>query len=101
MRTVKCPTVLRLTLARYLNLTHPKSYARLIEKANPTYIEPKAYMHVGFSRLRLGYENMPSHEEIRSFAEALANETGYTILDEAPDSRVVLLSRLEKAIMLT
>ena len=97
----KCPTVLRLTLARHLNLAHPESYARLIEKANPTYVEPKAYMHVGFSRLRLGYENMPSHMEIRGFAEALAKETGYNILDEASDSRVVLLSRLEKAIMLT
>jgi len=58
-------------------------------------------MHVGFSRLRLSYENMPSHVEIRSFGEALAKEIGYNILDEAPDSRVVLLSRLEKAIMLT
>jgi len=101
LQTFKCPTVLRLTLARHLNLTHPESYARLIEKANPTYIESKAYMHVGFSRLRLSYENMPSHMEIRSFAETLAKETGYNILDEAPDSRVVLLSRLEKAIMLT
>ncbi len=101
LRTFKCPTVLRLTLARHLNLAHPESYARLIEKANPTYVEPKAYMHVGFSRLRLGYENMPSHAEIRSFAQALAEETGYNVLDEAPDSRVVLLSRLEKAIMLS
>jgi len=101
LQTFKCPTVLRLTLVRHLNLAHPESYARLIEKANPTYIEPKAYMHVGFSRFRLGYENMPSHAEIRSFAEALAKETSYNILDEAPDSHVVLLSRLEKAIMLT
>jgi hypothetical protein len=31
----------------------------------------------------------------------LAKETGYNVLDEAPDSRVVLLSRLEKAIMLS
>ena len=101
LQTFKCPTVLRLTLVRHLNLAHPESYARLIEKANPTYIEPKAYMHVGFSRLRLGYENMPRHAEIRSFAEALAKETSYNILDEAPDSHVVLLSRLEKTIMLT
>jgi len=96
----RCPTVLRLTLVRHLNMKHPEHYARLIEKANPTYIEPKAYMHVGFSRLRLGFENMPSHEEIRSFAEELAEETGYNVLDEAADSRVVLLSRLEKAIRL-
>ena len=101
LQTFKCPTVLRLTLARHLNLAHPESYARMIEKANPTYVESKAYMHVGFSRLRLGYENMPSHLEIRSFADTLAKETGYNILDEAPNSRVVLLSRLEKALMLT
>lgn len=92
--------MLRLTLARHLNLNHPEKYARLIEKANPTYIEPKAYMHVGFSRLRLGFENMPNHEEIKIFAQELAEETGYRILDESPDSRVVLLSRLEKAIRL-
>jgi len=96
----KCPTVLRLTLVRHLNMKHPEIYAKFIEKANPTYVEPKAYMHVGFSRLRLGFENMPSHEEIRNFAEELAKETGYHVLDEAPDSRVVLLSRLEKAIRL-
>ncbi len=96
----KCPTVLRLTLVRHVNLAHPEFYAKLIEKAHPTYVEPKAYMHVGFSRLRLGYENMPNHTEIRNFAQELAKETGYTILDEAPNSRVVLLSRLEKAIRL-
>ncbi len=96
----KCPTVLRLTLVRHLNMLHPELYARLIEKANPTYLEPKAYMHVGFSRLRLGFENMPSHAEIRNFAEELSKETGYNILDEASESRVVLLSRLQKAIRL-
>jgi len=96
----KCPTVLRLTLVRHLNLSHPELYARLIMEANPTYVEPKAYMHVGFSRLRLNFENMPTHEEIRDFASQLAKETSYNILDEAPESRVVLLSRLEKAIRL-
>jgi tRNA wybutosine-synthesizing protein 1 len=96
----KCPTVLRLTLARHLNLERSELYAKLVEKANPTYVEPKAYMHVGFSRLRLSFENMPSHQEIRTFAERLAQELGYKILDEASDSRVVLLSKLEKTIRL-
>jgi len=100
LSTFRCPTVLRLTLARSLNLNHPELYAKLITKASPTYIEAKAYMHVGFSRLRLGFENMPSHEDIRQFANELAQETGYNVLDESPDSRVVLLSRLEKAIRL-
>jgi tRNA wybutosine-synthesizing protein 1 len=96
----KCPTVIRLTLARHLNLQHPEIYAKLIRKANPTYMEPKAYMHVGFSRLRLRYSNTPTHPEIRDFAAQLANEMSYNILDEAPESRVVLLSRLEKPIKL-
>lgn len=100
MPSFHCPTVMRLTLVRNLNLSHPELYAKLIEKANPTYVEPKAYMHVGFSRLRLGFENMPTHREIREFAAQLAKESGYNVLDEAPESRVVLLSRLEKAIKL-
>ncbi len=94
----KCPTVIRLTLVRNLNLKHPDLYARLIEKANPTYVEPKAYMHVGFSRLRLEFENMPIHKEIGTFADEIGKEMGYNILDEVPESRVVLLSRLGKAI---
>jgi tRNA wybutosine-synthesizing protein 1 len=96
----KCPTVIRLTLARHLNFKHPELYAALIAKANPTYVEAKAYMHVGFSRLRLGFENMPTHIEIQGFATQLAEEMGYNILDEAAESRVVLLSRLEKPIRL-
>ena len=94
----KCPTVIRITSGRGLNMKNIEGYARLIEKANPTYIEPKAYMHVGFSRLRLGYENMPSHREVCEFAMQLAEETGYTIIDESEESRVVLLSRLERPI---
>jgi tRNA wybutosine-synthesizing protein 1 len=94
----KCPTVIRMTLVRGLNMENIKGYAKLIEKATPTYIEPKAYMHVGFSRLRLGYEGMPNHLEIREFAEQIAKETSYKIIDESQESRVVLLSKLEKPI---
>ena len=96
----KCPTAIRLTLVRHLNMKNPELYARLIEKSNATYVEPKAYMHVGFSRLRLGFENMPTHLEVRDFAVQLAEEAGYNVLDEASDSRVVLLSRLGKPIKL-
>lgn len=96
----KCPTVIRLTLARNLNLGHPKLYAQLLARSNPTYIEPKAYMHVGFSRLRLSFKSMPTHQEIKDFAGLLGNEMGYNTLDEAPESRVVLLSHLKRAIRL-
>ena len=97
----KCPTVIRITSVRKVNIKDAKTYTKLIEKANPTYIEPKAYVHVGFSRLRLNYENMPSHREVHDFATQLGKETGYSIIDESKDSRVVLLSRLEKPITFT
>jgi len=79
-------------------MENTKEYARLIDKAKPTYVEAKAYMHVGFSNLRLSFDHMPSHKEVCDFASRLAEEVGYKILDESADSRVVLLSRLEKAI---
>jgi tRNA wybutosine-synthesizing protein 1 len=96
IQSFRCPTVRRMTLVRAHNLNHPEKYTKLVEKANPTYLEPKAYMHVGFSRLRLSYANTPSYKEINDFAVSLSNETGFTILDESRESRVILLSRLAK-----
>ncbi|MFW6110408.1 MAG: 4-demethylwyosine synthase TYW1 [Thermoproteota archaeon] len=93
-----CPKVIRITSMSKINMGDPASYAELIEKGNPTYIEPKAYMHIGYSRRRLDYKNMPSHEEIKEFAKKLSDHTGYQIIDEAKRSRVVLLSRLDKPI---
>lgn len=92
----RCPTVMRMTLARNVNMDDVNGYAELVKKATPTYVEPKAYMHVGFSRLRLGFDNMPSYTDIREFAMELSAKTGYRVVDEAEESRVVLLSSLEK-----
>lgn len=87
-----CVKVLRLTLVKNWNLKNPSKYAELIKKAEPDFVEPKGYMYVGHSRKRLDMENMPSHEEIKSFANELAKETGYELTDESEPSRVVLLS---------
>jgi tRNA wybutosine-synthesizing protein 1 len=94
----RCPTVTRMTLVKGCNMEFADGYAKLVEKAEPTYIEAKAYMHVGFSGLRLDYKNMPSHEEIHDFARRLAERTGYIIIDESAESRVVLLSKRRKPI---
>jgi tRNA wybutosine-synthesizing protein 1 len=94
----RCPTVTRMTLVKDQNMEDIEGYAKLVEKANPTYIEAKAYMHVGFSTLRLGFESMPSHKNIYDFAVQLSERTGYKIVDEAPESRVVLLSKKNKPI---
>ena len=98
LQSFRCPTVIRSTLVKDLNMQDIEGYAKIVEKAEPTYIEAKAYMHVGFSSLRLGFDKMPSHKEVYEFARRLSDKTGYKILDESPDSRVVLLSKREKAI---
>ena len=91
-----CPTAVRITLVRKLNLKNPKDYAKLLESISPTYVEPKSYMYVGYSRKRLTFESMLSHKEIVDFSNQLAAEMSYRVIDESPESRVVLLSRLKK-----
>jgi tRNA wybutosine-synthesizing protein 1 len=80
---------------------HTRDYGRLIEKASPDFVEPKAYMHVGFSRSRLGYQNMPTHTEVQDFAMKLADSLGYNTLDECQPSRVILLSRFKEKRLIT
>ena len=100
LRSFSCPTVLRHTLVPKLNMADPAGYARLAEIADATYLEPKAAMSVGFARRRFGYEEMAWHSDVRAFAEALAAESGYRILDEQPLSSIVQLSKLEKPMRL-
>ena len=94
----RCPTVTRMTLVKGRNMEFVDGYAELVERAEPTYIEAKAYMHVGFSGLRLDFKNMPTHSEVYDFARRLAERTGYSIIDESVESRVVLLSKHRKPI---
>ena len=93
MSSFSCRKVLRLTLVKGWNMHNPEGYAKLIWKASPDFIEVKGYMWVGFSRNRLKEENMPSHEEIRDFANKIAELTGYSYKDEQEESRVVLLEK--------
>ena len=94
MRDLPVRTVIRLTLVKGENMHNPEGYARLIMKAKPMFVEAKAYMFVGFSRNRLTINNMPSHEDIKAFAEELVKYLpGYHIEDEYPPSRVVLIMR--------
>ncbi|WP_297068688.1 4-demethylwyosine synthase TYW1 [Thermococcus sp.] len=91
-------TVVRMTLVRGENMNNPEGYAELIKLANPMFVEAKAYMFVGFSRNRLTINNMPSHGEIRAFAEGLIKHLpGYHIEDEYEPSRVVLIMRNDVA----
>jgi len=86
-------TTIRVTAVKGYNMKDEEKYGKLIKEASPDYVEIKAYMHLGFSRMRLRREAMPSHEEIRKFAMKIAESSGYKIADESEISRVVLLSK--------
>lgn len=85
--------VVRLTMVRGWNMLEHGKYAKLIAMAEPDFVEVKAFMLVGGSRERLKIENMPTHDEIRTFADKLSQELSYNIKDEKEDSRVVLLEK--------
>jgi tRNA wybutosine-synthesizing protein 1 len=85
--------VARITLVKGWNDVHPEKYAELFERAQPDFVEVKAYMFVGDSRKRMTIENMPFHEDVKEFALKLQEHLpDYKFTDEKKDSRVVLLS---------
>ena len=89
----KTRTVIRLTLVKGLNMDNIDSYASIILRAMPTFIEAKAYMFVGASRERLDKTNMPLHDDIVDFSKKLGAKIGYKIIDKQKESRVVLLMK--------
>lgn len=85
-------TVIRITGVKNKNLFDAQAFAELIRKGNPDFVEIKAYMHVGFSQLRLPKEAMPSMEEVEAFADEVAKHLGYIKRAKDKDSLVVLLA---------
>lgn len=84
-------TCIRNTCVKGRNMVNPELYAKLIEKADPDFVEVKAYMCVGSSRERLTLYNMPTFAEVKDFAQKIGDECGRKIVNESEISRVVLL----------
>jgi len=91
-------TVIRHTLFHgwYMDEKYIEAYAKLDVQASPMFIEPKGYVFVGSSRNRLHFSNMPHHDQIKVFAQKLADRLGYEQIMEKEDSLVVLLSAQHK-----
>ncbi len=99
MKRLNTRRVLRLTLTKGYNMVYPEKYGEFIKELEGHYdfVECKGYMHVGYSKHRLKEENMPSHDEIKEFAEKVANSSGLKYIDEKPESSVVLLMKEDRA----
>ncbi len=92
----KTRTVFRMNLILDLNMNneHAEKYAELIKKANPMFVEVKAFMCVGFANQRIAYNKMPYHEDIVEFSKKILEFLPeYKMLDEKKESRVVLLGK--------
>lgn len=86
-------STIRLTLVKEHNMDDIEEYAELIKIAKPDFVECKAYMWVGYSKIRLNIEHMPRHYEIKEFAEKLSKLINYKINNEKEESRIVLLTK--------
>jgi tRNA wybutosine-synthesizing protein 1 len=84
--------VLRLTMIKGWNMNGHKEYAKLVKKAQPNYIEVKAYEWVGQSQKRLPKKAMPYMEDIEEFATRLSCLSGYTIKGKYEPSGAALLA---------
>jgi tRNA wybutosine-synthesizing protein 1 len=93
----KTRTVFRMNLILDMNMTEEERYAEMIKKANPMFVEVKAFMCVGFSQKRIPYNKMPYHEDIVDFSKKILKFLPeYKILDEKKESRVLLLGTSKK-----
>jgi len=94
----KTRTVFRMNLVKDLNMKpeYAKEYAEMIKKYQPLIIEVKGFMSVGFARQRLGYDKMPTNEEMKNFIKLIEREldgTGYKLLDNHERSRAFVLGK--------
>lgn len=89
--------VARLTLIKGLNDSeeYMPEFAKIFELGNFDFIEIKAFMLLGYSRRRLSIDNMPTHKEIKEYAEKLLRYLpNYRYEDEVRMSRIVLLRNI-------
>ena len=89
-----CRRVLRFTVIKGVNDLEEMLplYGKMFEKSGADFIEVKAYMHLGYSRKRLGAENMPAHEYVKELCvKLLGFLPDYGLEDEDEVSRIVLL----------
>jgi len=94
-------TVIRITLIRGYNDGEDMipAFASMINRANAHFIEVKSYMHIGRSRNRLEREDMLSMDEVRYFANKMADQSGvFSVMDESQISRIVVLQNTKRFI---
>merc|ERR1712007_348067 len=77
LKEKKQRTVYRMTLVKGHNMSDAADYARLVALGEPDFIEIKSVTFCGESKASsLNITNVPWHEEVKNFAEAMLAEQG-------------------------
>lgn len=106
LESLNCRTVIRITAVKNLNMTEPEEYAKIVEKANPNFLEVKGFTLLGGARLRLvryaerkGLNTkdivkvfQPKHEDIMEFASKICEAANFPIIDQSRPSAVALMA---------
>ncbi|MEM1634442.1 MAG: 4-demethylwyosine synthase TYW1 [Nanopusillaceae archaeon] len=98
---LKTRRVARITLIKGYNdkKEYFNAWKDLIDIYDPHFIEIKAFMLLGYSRMKLKSENMPSHEYVVKFSKELEKHLeNYKYMNEDSDSRIVVLKNIKEDI---
>lgn len=101
----KKKTVFRINLVRDLNMEDRfiPEFAEMIKNSEPDFIEIKGFMSVGFARERLGYERMPSHQEMLKWVKKIEDSlegTGYILQDSHEPSRAYVMCKNKEDLLI-
>ena len=89
-------TAIRLTLVKNMNMFNPEEYALHLADKEFNFLEHKSAMPIGDAKYRMEYSEMPTHEEIKKFAEKICSINQWKIIDEKPESKVVLVMKEDR-----
>ena len=106
LESLSCRTVIRITAVKNLNMVEPEKYAKIVEKANPNFLEVKGFTLIGGARLRLtkyakrkglNTEDIaktfqPKHKDIVEFASKICEAANFPIIDQFKPSAVALIA---------
>ena len=83
-------TISRITLIKGMNMDKAREWAELICRSNAHFVEFKGYSWIGYSKMRLSLENVPTLDEVREFADKVMRHTDCEYMDEESRSRIVV-----------
>jgi tRNA wybutosine-synthesizing protein 1 len=88
--TLSCNYSIELTLAKGLNMSNTEGYSKLINIANPSYIDIKSAQESTNSQRRFSVDHIPRWSELSKFSEEICKKTGFRVKDHYKPYVIIL-----------